>query len=318
MKDLRAWFCRAVLVVVMLVSWVGCRAEVPAKPLPLRVHVIVAGDADQEWNQGGAAIEQLLKETFGAVTTSARVHTAREKLSALEAAGRHELEVVLCFGSGFERPVQAVAPRFPRTAFVLDHGDFLGPNVARIEFLFGGAAYLGGVVAAVVGGSIVGIVGPGSGPGMGDIEAGFEQGFRCRYPWGRVELTAGAGGIETLPDAGVKIALWSVGSPNPGVLAVAEASGVRLVTIGRSRQVFSSNMVIAAIIADVPEAIRRIVADVVDDTFTGKVYAFDLGSGVVDLRLHPSLAEIEELDDALDQARDAVNAGMVEVESLGL
>ncbi len=304
--------------VVVLVSWAGCRAEVPTEPLPLRLHVIVAGDTDQEWDQGEAAIEHLLKETFGAVTSSTRVHTAQEKLLALEAAGRHELEVVLCVGSGFERPLQAVAPRFPRTAFVFDQGDFIGPNVARIEFLYGGAAYLGGVVAAVVGGSTVGIVGPGSGPGTGDVEAGFEQGFRCRYPWGRVELTSGAGGIETLPDAGVKIALWSAGSPNPGVLAVAEASGVRLVTVGQPRQVSSNNPVIAAIIADVPEAVRRIVADVVDDTFTGKVYAFDLGSGVVDLRLHPSIAGNEELDDALDQARDAVNAGMVEVEALGL
>ncbi len=288
------------------------------KPSPLRVHVVVQGDADHEWDQGQAEIERLLRETFGAVTTSIRVHTAQERRSALEAAGRHGLEVVLCVGPGFERPVLSVAPRFPRTAYVLDHGEVVEPNVARIEFLFSGAAYLGGVAAAVVGGSTVGIVDPGGDPERDDIEAGFEQGFRCRYPWGRVELAAGVGGIQTLPDAGVDIALYSAGSPNSGLLAVAEASGVRLVTVGQPRHVASSNLVIASIIADVPEAVRRVVADVVDDTFTGKVYAFDLGSGVVDLRLHPSLAENEELGEALDQARDAVNAGMVEIEALGL
>jgi len=214
--------------------------------------------------------------------------------------------------------VLSVAPRFPRTAFVLNHGEVLAPNVARIEFLFSGAAYLGGVAAAVVGGSTVGIVDPGRDPGRDVIEAGFEQGFRCRYPWGRIELVAGVEDIETLPDAGVEIALHSEGSPNSGLLAVAEASGVRLVTVGQPRYVASSNLVIASIIADVPEAVRRVVADVVDDTFMGKVYAFDLGSGVVDLRLHPSLVGNEELGEALDQARDAVNAGMVEIEALGL
>ncbi len=287
-------------------------------PSPLRVHIIVTGEADQEWDKTQLAIERLLHETYGAVTTSIRVHTTQERRLALEAAGRHGLEVVLCVGSGFERPVVSVASRFPRAAFVLDHGEVVEPNVGRIEFLFSGAAYLGGVAAAVVGGSTVGIVDLGRDPERSDIEAGFEQGFRCRYPWGRVELATGVGEIENLPDAGVAIALYSAGSPNSGLLAVAEASGVRLVTVGQPRQVFSNNLVIAAIVADVPEAVRRIVADVVDDTFTGKVYAFDLGSGVVDLRLHPSLADNQELEDALNQARDAVNAGMVEIEALGL
>ena len=287
-------------------------------PPPLRVHVIVGGDVDQEWDVEQAATERLLRETFGAVTTSIRVHTALERRSALEAAGRHGLEVVLCVGSGFERPVVSVAARYPRTAFVLDHTEVVEPNVARMEFLFSGAAYLGGVVAAVVGGSTVGIVDLGQNPETEDIEAGFAQGFRCRYPWGRVELAAGVGGIQYLPDAGVKIALYSAGSPNSGLLAVAEASGVQLVTVGHPREGSSNSPIIAAIVADVPEAVRRIVADVVDDTFTGKVYAFDLGSGVVDLRLHPSLAGNQELEEALDQARDAVNAGMVEIEALGL
>ena len=304
---------------MVLVSWVGCRPEALLKPpSPLRVHIIVGGDADQEWDQGQEATERLLREAFDAVTTSIRVHTVQERRSALEAAGRHGLEIVFCVGSGFERPVLSVAPRYPRTAFVLDHGERVEFNVARVEFLFSGAAYLGGVAAAVVGGSTVGIVDLGRNSETDDIEAGFEQGFRCRYPWGRVEVAAGVGGIQVLPDVGVKIALTSAGPPNPGLLAVAEASGVRLVTVGRPRQDFFNNLVIAAIVADVPEAIRRIVADVVDDTFTGKVYAFDLGSGVVDLRLNPALAGNEELEQALDQARDAVNAGMVEIEALGL
>jgi basic membrane lipoprotein Med (substrate-binding protein (PBP1-ABC) superfamily) len=285
----------------------------------LRVHVIVAGDADQNWIRTQGAIERVLRETYGAVTTSIRVHTAREKRSALEAAGRHGLECVVCIGAGFERPIQSVASRFPRTAFVMDHGEIIEPNVARVEFLLSGAAYLGGVTAAVMGGAKVGIIDPGSGPPeTRDIEAGFEQGFKCRYPWGQVEVAPGVGDIEKFPDAGVRIALWAAGTPNSGLLAVAEAAGVSLVIVGDPGDDVSNGLIIASIVADVPEAIRRIVADVVDDTFVGRIYAFDLGSGVVDLRLGPVVMGNQELGEALDEARDAVNAGLVEIEGMGL
>ena len=300
---------------------VGCRPEAPPAPQsqPLRVHVIVAGDPEPGWDQTQGEIERLLWETYGAQTTSVRVHTADQKRSALEAAGRHNLEFVLCIGAGFERPVQSIAARFPRTVFVLDQGGIIQSNVARIEFLLGGAAYLGGVVAAVVGGSTVGIVDSGPGPQEGnDVVAGFEQGFRCRYPWGRIEVVAGVGEIEDLPEVGVSVALWPKGQPNSGLLAVAEASGIRLVTVGRPVDDFVGDLILASIVTDVPEAVRRIVADVVDDTFMGRVYAFDLGSGVIDLRLQPALLDDPELTQALDEARAAVNAGMVEIEGLGL
>ncbi|MEN8165444.1 MAG: hypothetical protein ABFS37_15050 [Acidobacteriota bacterium] len=310
---------RGVLVVVVLALGTGCGPEAPLKlPPPLRVHLVIGGDADLGWIHGEAAIEHLLQETYGAVTTSKRVHTVQERRLALDAAGRHGLDIVFCIGSGFEIPVLSVTHLFPRTAFVLDHGNVVDPNVGRIEFLFGGAAYLGGVAAAVAGGSPIGIVDPGRSPEREEIEAGFEQGYRSRHPWGLFESVAGAGEIGLLPEAGVEIALYSEKSPNSGFLAVAEACGVRLVTFGSPRHGSSGDVVFASIVADIPEAVRRVVADVVDDTFVGKVYAFDLGSGVVDLKVHASAAEDEEVREALDQARDAVTAGMVEVEALGL
>lgn len=284
----------------------------------LRVSLFLSNDAGTEWVRHEAGISRVLGETYGAAVVALRVYTATERRTHVEAAASQGADLVVCVGSGFERSIQTVAPRYPRTAFVIDRGEVVGPNVARMEFLLSGAAYLGGVAAAVLAGSTVGVVDLGKGPGSDDIETGFEQGFRCLHPWGRIERVSGVEGITTLADSRVMIALCAAGEPHPGLLAFAEASGVQLVTVGQPVDSTLDDAVIAAIVVDVAEAISRIAADVVDDTFIGRVYAFDLGSGVVDLRLHPSVSENIDLEEALDQGRAAVNAGMVEIEALGL
>ena len=271
------------------------------------------------WDHLGDGVAKRLQDAYGAEVSSAWARSPAERRSVLETAASDSVDLIVCVGPEFDRSILTEGPRFPRTAFVLDRGMVLAPNVARMEFLYTGAAYLGGVTAAVLGGSTIGILEVGRGPVIDDIEDGFEQGFRCRHPWGgRIERASGAAGIEALAERGVTVALYAELAPDPEVLAAADACGVHLVTIGRHTLDTHPDVVAAAIVVDIPEAVGRIAADVVDDTFTGKVYAFDLGSGVVDLRLQPSLAENQSLVEALDQARAAVNAGMVEIEALGL
>lgn len=302
-----------------LVLGSGCHRETPTPSAArLRVSLFLSHDVGPQWVREDARIGRVLDETFGAEVVAVRVFTANERRTGIEAAASQGSDLVVCVGSGFDRSIQTVAPRYPRTAFVIDHGDVVGPNVSRMEFLLSGAAYLGGVTAAVLAGSTTGVVDLGKGPVTDDVEAGFEQGFRCRFPWGKIQRVSGVEGIEILADNRVMIALCAAGEPHPGLLAFAEASGVQLVTVGQPVESTLDDAVIAAIVVDVAEAVSRIAADVVDDTFIGRVYAFDLGSGVVDLKLHPSISENVDLQVALDQGRAAVNAGMVEIEGLGL
>lgn len=303
----------------LLVLGSGCRREAPTPSVVrLRVSLFLSYDADPQWVRDQASIGRVLDETYGAGFAVARVYTANERRTGIEAAASQGADLIVCVGSGFERTIQTVAPRYPRTAFVIDHGDVGGPNVARMEFLLSGAAYLGGVAAAVLAGSTTGVLDLGKGPLTDDVETGFEQGFRCRFPWGEIDRVSGVEGIEVLADRRVAIALCAAGEPHAGLLAFAEASGVQLITVGQAVDSTLGESVAAAIVVDVAEAISRIAADVVDDTFIARVYAFDLGSGVVDLRLHPALSENVDLAEALDQGRAAVNAGMVEIEGLGL
>jgi len=93
-----------------------------------------------------------------------------------------------------------------------------------------------------------------------------------------------------------------------------------LIGVGRDTIRHYPETVIGALSVDLPEAVDRIARDVMDGTFRGRVYAYDLGSGVVDLTISPSLlASLDEDDiDRVDEARAAVNAGLVELENMGL
>ncbi len=66
------------------------------------------------------------------------------------------------------------------------------------------------------------------------------------------------------------------------------------------------DFVIAAVEVDVAEAMLRVAREVHDLTFSGEVYAFDLGSGVLDVQLNPKLGpsdRMSEYREALERAR---------------
>ena len=81
------------------------------------------------------------------------------------------------------------------------------------------------------------------------------------------------------------------------------------------------DFVIAAVEVDVAEVMLRIAREVHDLTFSGKVYAFDLGSGVLDVKLNPSFAPPDsdtDFRETLERARSEITAGWVEIEELGI
>ncbi len=71
---------------------------------------------------------------------------------------------------------------------------------------------------------------------------------------------------------------------------------------------------------DVAEAMMRVIHEVRDHTFEGRVFAFDLGSGVLDVVVNPALAPDTRLiaEGALEEARAEITAGLVEFDGLGL
>ena len=79
-------------------------------------------------------------------------------------------------------------------------------------------------------------------------------------------------------------------------------------------------MAVAVVDVDVPEAMLRVAREVRDGAFVGKVYSFDLGSGVLDVTISGDLdpALLVPATQALEAARAEVTAGLVEIDRLGL
>ena len=135
-------------------------------------------------------------------------------------------------------------------------------------------------------------------------------------------ITAGgADGPWQLTAAGVEVALYSTDRVDPQVLAAAHDAGLFLVGTDPSLLDAEPDFVIAAVEVDVAEAMLRVAREVHDLTFKGKVFAFDLGSGVLDVRLNSILAPADReagYREALERARSEITAGWVEIEELGI
>ena len=156
---------------------------------------------------------------------------------------------------------------------------------------------------------------------MGRLEAGYTAGFRSVHPEAQVVAVQGLDGPWQLTAAGVEVALYSTDRVDPQILAAAHDSGLFLVGADPALLDDEPDFVIAAVEVDVAEAMLRIAREVHDLTFRGKVYAFDLGSGVLDVKLNPSFtppAGDTDFRETLERARSEITAGWVEIEELGI
>ncbi len=308
-------------IAIVALNLMACGREEVVEPLPgVRVRLLTSDSVDEFWRVQGDAVLQRLQRDFGADATRVSVRNSAEGRAALRAFGEQEVDLVLCIGQAFEREVFILAQRYPSTAFVLSPGTVTAANVAVLEFQPFGAAYIGGVVAAIEGGRRVGLLDGEGAPWLPTIAAGFTDGFRSRFPSGKIHRGVGLDAVGQMTEASVGVALYAADPLDPAIMEAAEAADLRLVGLGSNTLQEYPDTVIAALSVDLPEAVERIFRDVLDGTFRGRIYSFDLGSGVVDLAISPGLQTGWGEDDLerVNEARAAVNAGLVELEHMGL
>lgn len=312
---------RAVLVLSIVLAVAGCDdAQPPEVSQRFRVRVVVQGSSNAEREAQVEAVVGRLDRELGLDSAATAVTSVTEQRRVLRELAAQGVELVVSLGSGLGRQAGAESPAHPYTAFVSEVGLPREPNLAVMTFQMDGAAYLAGVAAALVGGSKVGVVvGEEQNPSS-SVVTSFRQGFESRYPYGRLQVVVGPDGVHSLARDRVKVAFFAGDALDPGIVAAAETNDIDLIGIGGGGLTRYPATMLAAIEVDLGEAIVRITHDVLDDTFSGRSYVFDLGSGIVDLKLTPRFVALagDGAGEALDEARAAVNAGMVEVEGMGL
>jgi len=277
----------------------------------------ISGQLERAAERGSARIAAEL----GADVARVRFDDPAEGRQVLAELGRAEISLVFCIGGYTETILYSVATAYPKTVFVMLPGRARAKNVAGITFLPEEVGYLAGAVAGALSpGPQLGILRGDGQPWLDPLEEGYVAGFRSRWRQAKPKVGEGPDGAWELSSAGVLIALYSADRANPEVLAAAHNAGIRLVTTDPELIDTESDTVVAAVDFDVPEAIMRVTREVRDHTFRGRIFAFDLGSGVLDIVVNPALAPDTHAiaEEALEGARAEITAGLVEFDGLGL
>lgn len=308
------------LVAVALLTAACGRDDRPADT-SFTVRMLAARTISGRWERAAErGLEKIAAELDADVSRIPSDGTTDDR-GRLAEQGRAGIRLVFCVGGFSETTLYSVASDFPDTDFVLLPGRVHAANVAGIRFLPEEAGYLAGAVAgSLAPDGRLGLLHGGGQPWLEPLEEGYVAGFKSR--WRRVTVTAGEGseGVWELRAAGVLVSLYATDRADPEVLAAAQNAGVQLVVTDPELLELDPGTVVAAVKVDVAEAMLRVAREVRDGTFVGRVFAFDLGSGVLDLVVNPTLApdSFAIANEALEEARAEITAGLVEIDELGL
>jgi hypothetical protein len=309
------------IVAMLVLLTMSCGRDAQPPDTSFSVRLLTDRTISGRWDRAAERGSTRIAAELDADVARVRIDDPAEQRNVLAELGRAEINLVFCIGGYSETTLYTVATAYPKTVFVMLPGRARAKNVAGITFLPEEAGYLAGAVAgALSADGQIGLLRGDGQPWLDPLEDGYVAGFKSRWRRAGVMIGEGPGGVWELSSAGVLFALYSADRANPEVLAAAHNAGVRLVTTDPELIDTESDTVVAAVEFDVPEAMMRVTREVRDHTFRGRVFAFDLGSGVLDIVVNPVLAPDTRAiaEEALEGARAEITAGLVEFDGLGL
>ncbi len=309
------------MAVVVALLTAACGRGPSGSPSEFSVSMLTARSVSGHWKQAAEQGLQRIGSELDAKIEWIRTDDPADDRRQLAEQGLARSKLVFCVGGYSETSLLSVARAYPETVFVLLPGMVHAANVAGIRFLPEEVGYLAGAVAGALSpDGRIGLVRGGGQPWLDLLEDGYVAGFKSR--WRRTRVVAGEGpdGVWELSSAGVLVSLYAADQADPEVIAAAHNSGLQLVATDPRLLETEDVTVVAAVEVDLAEAMLRIAREVRDGTFEGRVFAFDLGSGVLDVVVNPGLAPdaLHAANEALEEARAEITAGLVEFDSLGL
>jgi basic membrane lipoprotein Med (substrate-binding protein (PBP1-ABC) superfamily) len=308
-----------VAMIALLAAACGRNAQPPDTRFSVRL--LTDQTISGQWERAAELGSARIAAEFGSDVARVRIDDPADGRKVLADLGRAETSLVFCIGGYSETTLYSVATAYPKTVFVMLPGRVRAKNVAGITFLPEEVGYLAGAVAGALSPDAqLGILRGDGQPWLDPLEEGYVAGFKSRWRQAKPKIGEGPDGAWELSSAGVLFALYSADRADPEVLAAAHNAGLRLVTTDPELIDTESDTVVAAVEFDVPEAMMRVAREVRDHTFRGRVFAFDLGSGVLDIVVNPVLAPDTRTvaEEALEAARAEITAGLVEFDGLGL
>lgn len=296
----------------------------------------VGGRGDASFNDAAAAGVDRAEQELGlagvqeATASPKEAESARRaRLSQMASNGRNPIVAV---GFDYEKAVNAVAKKFPRTKFAIVDAPAGGPNVTSLVFAEHEGSFLAGVAAAYKSKTChVGFVGGVDTPLIQKFEAGFVQGAKAAAPDITIEsdyLTP-AGDISGFQDPakgnlkakgqldkGADVVYHAAGASGKGVFQAVKAAGAKAIgvdsdqykdkTLAGVRDVIMTSMVKRVDVA-VYDFIRAVAKN--DLSTLPEVFDFSVdGVGYA-----TSGGQVDDIADVLDGYKQQIVDGKIKV-----
>ena len=304
-----------------MVLLVGCSRD--AGPAGIRVGLITPGSvADAAWNSGAYQGLQQIRDSLGLATSHVEARTPAEQDEALRAYAAQGYRLVFAHGFEFQDMAERVSDQYPGTAFVITSGRRVHGNVAPLIFRLEEASYLAGMAAGgLTRSNTLGFVG---GIELPPIEAAYQgwvngaRAVNAQVVTRKIYLNsfddAAAGREATLAliRVGADMFHHNADAAALGLFQAAkEQSGVYVFGANADQSKLAPDRVIGSAIIDLPRAFLLVAREVRAGTYTPKVEAFGLASGVVRYDPNPALDTLvpAPLKARIAAAADSIAAG---------
>ena len=293
-----------------------------AAPKRFQVALITPGPiSDQSWNGGAYQGLLRIRDSLGASVSHIQTKTPAEFEEQFRQYGSQGYDLVFGHGFEFQDAAKRVGPDFPKTVYITTSSASSGNNVGGIEFGFGDAAYLAGILAgSITKTNVLGLIGGTEMPPVKEGFTGFEAGARSVNPKIRI-LQSYLGNWDDV-SAGKEQALAQIGRGADVIFQNADAAGLGIFQAARETKkalIVGSNanqngiapeITIGSVVIDLPHAFLAVATEVKEGRFKARVIKLGSETDVVTFVPNPALsARIPaEAQHAVDSVRSVMKA----------
>lgn len=292
--------------IVALLSLVACSSpdgtpQHVRSARPFRVALLTPGPiSDQSWNGGAYQGLLRIRDSLGAQVSHIQTKTPADFEEQFRQYGAQGYDLVFGHGFEFQDAAKRVGPDFPKTMYVTTSSSSSGSNVAGMEFGFGDASYLAGVVAAAMTRSnVLGVIGGTELPPVKESFAAFTAGVAAVNPRARVlvsyignwdDVSAGKEQALAQISCGADIIFQNADAAGLGVFQAARETRKALVMGSNSNQnALAPEVTIGSVVIDLPRAFMTVARDVREGHFSARIITLGLVDDVVSLVLNPTM-----------------------------
>ena len=312
----------ALATVLVACSGKDTPAEKPESPVakPFRVALLTPGPiSDQSWNGGAYQGLLRIRDSLGASVSHIQTKTPSEFEEQFRQYGSQGYDLVFGHGFEFQDAAKRVGPDFPKTVYITTSSASSGNNVGGIEFGFGDASYLAGMLAgSITKTNVLGLIGGTELPPVKEGFSAFEAGARSINP--KVQVLLSYIGNWDDVSAGKEQALAQIGRGADVIFQNADAAGLGIFQAARETRkalIVGSNsnqnavapeITIGSVVIDLPHAFLSVAREVKNGQFKARVIKLGSESDVVTFVPNPAL--LARIPAAAQHAVDSVKSEM--------